>query len=214
MLNNNSALSHLPHPSEDAWLDQVLQYLVDVHTPRMMSDLSFDVMDSRYSVRGVGVWCTFQALTDFFFQDLAINFRGEGFEWRWETFSIGPKQSAEVLSKHLMIPILSTAYLAFISPDTISEISGADLEKVGLNIPTQIMSTLVSDWRGANPLMPYMPYQWGWVNGAHGYDCAGNTLHRAYHRCGSRHLLFLSPLQQIQEIIITSKHPFYRRLTE
>ena len=51
MLNNNSALSHLPHPNEDAWLDQVLQYLLDMHTPRMMGDLSFDVMDSRYSVR-------------------------------------------------------------------------------------------------------------------------------------------------------------------
>ena len=152
MLNNSSALSRLPHPSEDAWLDQVLQYLVDVHTPFMMSDLSFDVIDSRYSVRGVvGVWYTLSgAHRLFFFQDLAINFRGEGFEWRWETFSIGPKQSAEVLSKHLMIPILSTAYLAFTSPDTISEISGADLEKVGLNVPTQIMSTLVSDWRGAN----------------------------------------------------------------
>jgi hypothetical protein len=71
------------------------------------------------------------------FQDLAIHLRGEGFEWRWETFPIGPKQSANVLSKHLMIPLLSTAYLAFISPDAISEISGNDLEKVGLNSPTQ-----------------------------------------------------------------------------
>ena len=54
MLNINSAQSHLPHPTEDdAWLDQVLQYLVDVHTPRAMGDLSFDVMiDSRYSVLG------------------------------------------------------------------------------------------------------------------------------------------------------------------
>ncbi len=52
MLNNNSALSHLPHPNEDAWLDQVLQYLVDVHTPCIIGDLSFDVTDSRYSVRG------------------------------------------------------------------------------------------------------------------------------------------------------------------
>jgi hypothetical protein len=42
-----------------------------------------------------------------------------------------------VLSKHLVIPLLSTAYLAFTSPDAISEISGSDLEKVGLNSPTQ-----------------------------------------------------------------------------
>jgi hypothetical protein len=45
-------------------------------------------------------------------------------------FSIGPKQSADVLSKHLILPLLSTAYLAFVSPDAISEISTNDLEKV------------------------------------------------------------------------------------
>jgi hypothetical protein len=55
-----------------------------------------------------------------------------------------------------MIPLLSTAYLAFISPDAISEISGSALEKVGFN--STIMSTLVSDWRGANttPSCPIM----------------------------------------------------------
>jgi hypothetical protein len=63
-------------------------------------------------------------------QDLAIDLRGDGFNWRWETFSIGPKQSADVLSKHLILPLLSTAYLAFVSPDAISEISTNDLEKV------------------------------------------------------------------------------------
>jgi hypothetical protein len=134
-LNNNSAPSHLPHPDEDAWLDQVLQYIVDVHTPRAIGDISFDVIDSRYSVLGTRLVQPFRHSQAF--QDLAIHFRGEAFEWRWETFSIGPKQSAEVLSKHLMIPLLSTAYLAFISPDAISEISGSALEKVGFNSLTQ-----------------------------------------------------------------------------
>ncbi|KAH9987328.1 hypothetical protein BJV74DRAFT_878371 [Russula compacta] len=107
----NSALNHLLHLEEDSWLYQALQYLVDVHSPGMMGDISFDVIDSRYS-------------------DLAIDLCGDSFKWRWETFSIGPKQSADVLSKHLMVPLLSTAYLAFMSPDAISEISGSDLEKV------------------------------------------------------------------------------------
>jgi hypothetical protein len=71
-----------------------------------------------------------------FFQDLAIHLHGDSFQWRWETFSIGPKQSADVLSKHLMIPLLSTAYLASILPAAISEISDSDLEKVGFNSPT------------------------------------------------------------------------------
>jgi hypothetical protein len=63
MLNNDSAQSHLPHPNDDAWLDQVLQYLVDVHTPLVMGDLSFDVVDSRYSVLGRPLVQHFQELT-------------------------------------------------------------------------------------------------------------------------------------------------------
>jgi len=66
MLKYNSTPSHLPHPNEDAWLDQVLQYLVDAHTPRMMGDLSFEVIDSRYSVTGWAFGATFQALTGHF----------------------------------------------------------------------------------------------------------------------------------------------------
>lgn len=108
--NPNNSPTCLSRPEEDSWLDQALQYLEDVHSLGAIGDLSFTVTDSRYS-------------------DLAIDLRGDGFNWRWETFSIGPKQSADVLSKHLILPLLSTAYLAFISPDAISEISTNDLEK-------------------------------------------------------------------------------------
>ncbi|KAI9461604.1 hypothetical protein BJY52DRAFT_186079 [Lactarius psammicola] len=108
--NPNSTLNHLSRPEEDSWLDQALQYLEDVHSLGAIGDLYFTVRESRYS-------------------DLAIDLRGDGFNWQWETFSIGPKQSADVLSKHLILPLLSTAYLAFISPDAISEISSNDLEK-------------------------------------------------------------------------------------
>jgi len=154
MLNANSAPSQLPESEEDSWLDQVLQLLADMHSPGMMGALSFDVIQSRYSVSMVGS-CAPSSLSRSP-QDLAIDLRGDSFIWRWETFSIGYKQSADVLSKHLMIPLLSTAYLAAISPDAISEISGSDLEKVGFNKSHTIMSTLVSVWRGANyRLMPY-----------------------------------------------------------
>jgi hypothetical protein len=55
----------------------------------------------------------------------------------------------------------------------------------------------------------------GLAKSAHGYDWAGKYFAPVHtHRCGSRHLLFLFRLQQTQEIIITSEHPFYRRLTE
>ncbi|KAH9178147.1 hypothetical protein EDB89DRAFT_1148478 [Lactarius sanguifluus] len=108
--NPNSAPNQLSGPEEDSWLDQALQYLEDVHSLGVMGDLAFSVTESRFS-------------------DLAVDLRGDGFNWRWETFSIGPKQSADVLSKHLILPLLSTAYLAFVSPDAISEISSNDLEK-------------------------------------------------------------------------------------
>jgi hypothetical protein len=49
-LNTNSAPGHLPESEEDSWLDQVLQFLVDTHSPGMMGALSFDVTQSRYSV--------------------------------------------------------------------------------------------------------------------------------------------------------------------
>ncbi|KAH9014312.1 hypothetical protein EDB85DRAFT_2280625 [Lactarius pseudohatsudake] len=108
--NPNSAPNQLSGHEEDSWLDQALQYLEDVHSLGAMGDLAFSVTESRFS-------------------DLAIDLRGDGFNWRWETFSIGPKQSADALSKHLILPLLSTAYLAFVSPDAICEISGNDLEK-------------------------------------------------------------------------------------
>jgi hypothetical protein len=50
MLNASSAPSQLPESEKDSWLDQVLQLLVDMHSPGMMGALSFDVIQSRYSV--------------------------------------------------------------------------------------------------------------------------------------------------------------------
>lgn len=75
-------------------------------------------------------------------QDLAIDLQGDAFKWRWETFFIGPKQSADVLSKHLIIPLLSTADLAFTMQYAISGISDYDLEKVGVNGLIQSRATL------------------------------------------------------------------------
>ncbi len=51
--NPNNSPSYLSRPEEDSWLDQALQYLEDVHTLGAMSDLSFTVTESRYSVRRV-----------------------------------------------------------------------------------------------------------------------------------------------------------------
>ena len=54
----------------------------------------------------------------------------DGFRWRWEAYSLGPKVSADVLSKHLILPLISVTHMAFSSADPVSELASADLEKV------------------------------------------------------------------------------------
>ena len=44
--------------------------------------------------------------------------------------SPNPQVSAEVISKHLIMPLISVTHLAFTSADAVSEISETDLEKV------------------------------------------------------------------------------------
>ncbi|KAI0316559.1 hypothetical protein OF83DRAFT_1172770 [Amylostereum chailletii] len=111
-LNPASSPSQYPPPSDahEGWLDQVLQYLFDAHTLGGMDELSLDMTDTHYS-------------------DLAIELGGEAFKWRWETFLIGPKFSAEVLSRHLIQPLISTVHLAFTSSDPVCDMSEGDLEK-------------------------------------------------------------------------------------
>ena len=63
-------------------------------------------------------------------QDLAFDLDFDDFKWHWETYLIGPKSSAEVISQHLIMPLLSVTHLAFASADPVSELSDADLESV------------------------------------------------------------------------------------
>lgn len=65
-------------------------------------------------------------------QDLAFELGSEDFKWRWETYALGPKASAEVLSIHLIMPLISVTHLAYSSADPVSELSELDLEKVSL----------------------------------------------------------------------------------
>ena len=52
------------------------------------------------------------------------------FKWRWETYLVGPKTSANVISQHLVMPLLSLTHLAFASADPLSELPDTDLESV------------------------------------------------------------------------------------
>jgi len=54
----------------------------------------------------------------------------DSFKWRWETYFLGYKNSAEVISRHLILPLISANYLAFSSADILADVSDAEVEKV------------------------------------------------------------------------------------
>jgi hypothetical protein len=61
---------------------------------------------------------------------LAFELECETFKWRWEVVFVGFKLSSEILSKHLIAPLVSVAYLAFSSADPICDLPESELEKV------------------------------------------------------------------------------------
>lgn len=59
-----------------------------------------------------------------------MEFECSNWKWRWEPTFLGPKASAEVLSKHLIMPLISVNHLAFSSSDVLGDLTPMDLEKV------------------------------------------------------------------------------------
>jgi hypothetical protein len=114
---------------EELWRKQILDLLTKVHTLGGIKDLAFERVESNFSVSNIG----FQAccpLLSFFPKDLAFELECEAFKWRWEVVFVGHKASAEILSRHLIMPLVSLNHLAFASADPVSELSEDDLEKV------------------------------------------------------------------------------------
>lgn len=69
-------------------------------------------------------------LADLITQDLAFEMECEAFNWRWELCYIGHKSSAELISKQLILPLISVNAMAFSSVDAVSEMGDSDVEKV------------------------------------------------------------------------------------
>jgi len=63
-------------------------------------------------------------------KDFAFELRLEDLIFRWETNSAGPRISADVISRQIIMPLMSTAHLAFSSPNSVGEMSESDLETV------------------------------------------------------------------------------------
>ncbi|PFH53070.1 hypothetical protein AMATHDRAFT_1499 [Amanita thiersii Skay4041] len=95
---------------EDSWRTSHLELLTKAHTLGAVADLYFQVVQSDYS-------------------DFAFQLEYDRFKWRWETCFIGPKRSAEVISKHIIFPLISLSHMAFSSSEALNGMSDEDVEK-------------------------------------------------------------------------------------
>ncbi|KAJ3515489.1 hypothetical protein NLJ89_g1728 [Agrocybe chaxingu] len=62
-------------------------------------------------------------------QDLAIELECEAFKWRWEICFLGHKWASEIISKHLIFPLISLNHLTFSTAEVVGEIPDGDVEK-------------------------------------------------------------------------------------
>ncbi|KAN0093208.1 hypothetical protein V8E55_003992 [Tylopilus felleus] len=108
--NNRTDSPPLDEDEEEAWRTRSLELLSSAHTLGGMLDLSFEVVESNFG-------------------DFAFQLECNAFKWRWETIFVGYKVSADILSKHLIMPLISVNHLVFSSPDVVGDLPPADLEK-------------------------------------------------------------------------------------
>lgn len=95
-------------------------------------------------------------------KDQALELEHEAFKWRWETCVLGRKTSAEILSKQLIMPLISVTHLAFSSVEPVSELPEKDLEKVVVIIPHTLRTSLTLRWP-FSPLIKWGGLAEGWL---------------------------------------------------
>ncbi|KAI0714461.1 hypothetical protein C8T65DRAFT_644403 [Cerioporus squamosus] len=108
--NPQKSTSFAEEEEEEAWRMKCLEFLTSAHSIGGFTELSFELGKSNFA-------------------DFAFTLGGDTFRWRWETFHLGPRMSADVLSKHLILPLISMSHLAFSSADPLGATSETDLEK-------------------------------------------------------------------------------------
>ncbi|KAJ4479914.1 hypothetical protein C8R41DRAFT_843244 [Lentinula lateritia] len=62
-------------------------------------------------------------------KDFAFEIDCEGFKWTWETCFIGYRNSAEIISKHLVLPLISVSHTALSVGKPVGEMVESELEK-------------------------------------------------------------------------------------
>lgn len=63
-------------------------------------------------------------------QDFACEICHDDYTWQWHANSLGYRTSAELLSKHLILPLITFSDLAFASSEPLSQMPNDELEKV------------------------------------------------------------------------------------
>ncbi|KAJ7773198.1 hypothetical protein B0H16DRAFT_1409110 [Mycena metata] len=106
--NPDSAVEFTREEDEEEWRTENLELLAKAHSLGGVESSVFDCPQSNYA-------------------DLALELEYETFKWRWETCLQGSRFSAETISRHLVLPLISLNHLAFTS--AVGESSETDLEK-------------------------------------------------------------------------------------
>ncbi|KAH8831248.1 hypothetical protein DL96DRAFT_1587037 [Flagelloscypha sp. PMI_526] len=94
---------------DQAWAESIIILLSHAHTLGAFIQASIDVQDSTYS-------------------DLQTTLSYDTFTWSWHLSSLGSKISSELLSKHLIIPLINLNHLAFVSTTLPNQLSSEDLQ--------------------------------------------------------------------------------------
>ncbi|TFK50108.1 hypothetical protein OE88DRAFT_1682197 [Heliocybe sulcata] len=109
-INRDGGLPLEDDMEEQAWRRHNLDRLSKLHTLANIASATFNIVESRDA-------------------DFALQLECDHFKWRWETYIVGPRTAADLLSKHLIMPLISTTHMAFNSADPVSELSEEDLQK-------------------------------------------------------------------------------------
>jgi len=107
---NRFAPEPMSRSTEDLWREQTLRLLADAHTIGGIAELSFQVVETQYS-------------------DFAFELECEAFKWRWETTFLGYKLSSEIISKHLIFPLISLNHLTFSSSEPMGALPESEIEQ-------------------------------------------------------------------------------------
>ncbi|TRM64609.1 hypothetical protein BD626DRAFT_255519 [Schizophyllum amplum] len=100
----------LDEAEEESWRKARLELISRTHSLGAFSELSFEVVPTRYS-------------------DLAVRIEAESFIWTWETNFVGHRMSADLLSQQLIFPLISVTHIALGGQENVTDMTDGNLEK-------------------------------------------------------------------------------------